>query len=217
MGLTARKLQEIERTYPEGLSSKQILEVLNDVGEPLTEATLRKYVQLGLLPRSRRVGQKGKHRGSRGIYPVEVIRRVDEIRRAMDQGETLEELARAAQAVRAKLALVRVSMEEVLGAAEADLSHRELDRRSKGPLKSELTDLKRNAKAWLKSLERWSGDLDRASQKTPAPKSERASAAASTQSKAAAAKTKAKRAKAAPASARGRRTARRAKTVGSRS
>lgn len=165
MALTARKLQEIERTYPEGLSSKQILAVLNDVGEPLTEATLRKYVQLGLLPRSRRVGQKGKHRGSRGIYPVEVIRRVDEIRRAMDQGDTLEELARAAQAVRAKLALVRVSMEEVLDAAEADLSHRDLDRRSKGPLRTELSDLKRDAKTWLKSLERWSGDLDRASQK----------------------------------------------------
>ncbi len=165
MALSARKLQEIERTYPEGLSSKQILAVLDEVGEPLTEATLRKYVQLGLLPRSRRVGQKGKHRGSRGIYPVEVIRRVDEIRRAMDQGDTLEELARAAQAVRAKLALVRVSMEEVLGAAEADLGHRELDRRSKGPLRSELSDLKRDAKAWLKSLEKWSGELDRASVK----------------------------------------------------
>ncbi len=167
MALSARKLQEIERTYPEGLSSKQILAVLDEVGEPLTEATLRKYVQLGLLPRSRRVGQKGKHRGSRGIYPVEVIRRVDEIRRAMVQGDTLEELARAAQAVRAKLALVRVSMEEVLDAAEADLSHRELDRRSKGPLRTELSDLKRNAKAWLKSLEKWSGDLDRASHKAP--------------------------------------------------
>ena len=176
MALTARKLQEIERTYPEGLSSKQILAVLDEVGEPLTEATLRKYVQLGLLPRSRRVGQKGKHRGSRGIYPVEVIRRVDEIRRAMDQGDTLEELARAAQAVRAKLALVRVSMEEVLDAAEADLSHRELDRRSKGPLRSELAELKRDAKAWLKSLERWSGDLDRAGAKNSSAAPNRRSA-----------------------------------------
>ena len=32
-----------------------------------SEATLRKYVQLGLLPRSVRVGRKGKHQGSQGI------------------------------------------------------------------------------------------------------------------------------------------------------
>ena len=39
-------------------------------GEPLSEATFRKYVQLGLLPRSVRVGRKGKHRGSQGLYPA---------------------------------------------------------------------------------------------------------------------------------------------------
>ena len=207
MALTARKLQEIERTYPEGLSSKQILAVLDEVGEPLTEATLRKYVQLGLLPRSRRVGQKGKHRGSRGIYPVEVIRRVDEIRRAMDQGETLEELAKAAQAVRAKLALVRVSMEEVLGAAEADLGHRELDRGAKGPLRSELTDLKRDAKAWLKSLEKWSGELDRASQKpsrTATVRAARAPAARGRTSRAAGTKARTKAASKSKARSGGR-------------
>ncbi|MEM7679031.1 MAG: hypothetical protein AAF449_23895, partial [Myxococcota bacterium] len=94
-----------------------------------------------------------------------MIRRVDEIRRAMDQGDTLEELARAAQAVRAKLSLVRVSMEEVLEAAESDFAHRELDRKSKTPLRTELNGLKKEAKGWLKSLERWSGEVDKASQK----------------------------------------------------
>lgn len=167
MGLSARQLSDIEKAHPDGLSSKEIIQVLDEHGEPLSEATLRKYVQLGLLPRSRRVGQKGKNRGSRGIYPVEVIRRVDEIRRAMSQGETLEELARAAQAVRAKLSSVRVALDETLEAAETDLSGRQLDKKGRAALRSELTTLKRDAKDWMKSMERWVLDVDDA-QRTPA-------------------------------------------------
>src|SRR4051794_8815466 len=98
VALTQRELADIERAHAGGVSSKKILELFENHGERLTEATLRKYVQLGLLPRSKRVGEKGKHRGSRGIYPVEVIRRIDEIRRAMSDGETLESLARTTQA-----------------------------------------------------------------------------------------------------------------------
>ena len=45
-------------------------------GVRLSEATFRKYVQAGLLPRSKRVGRKGKHRGSQGLYPVEAVRRI---------------------------------------------------------------------------------------------------------------------------------------------
>lgn len=138
------------------------MRVLDENGEPLSEATLRKYVQLGLLPRSRRVGQKGKHRGSRGIYPVEVIRRVDEIRRAMENGETLEELAQAAQAVRARLAQARVIMEEAVAAANTDLSGRAFDRSTRSSLKSGLTALTKESKSWLRDFERWSASLDRA-------------------------------------------------------
>ena len=162
MALSARKLAEIERAHPDGLSSKEIIRVLGEQGESLTEATLRKYVQLGLLPRSRRVGQKGKHRGSRGIYPVEVIRRVDEIRRAMEQGETLEELARAAPAVRAKLSSSRVAMEEALEAAETDLTGRQIDKKARTSYRTELGSLRREAKSWLKALERWSSEVEKA-------------------------------------------------------
>jgi hypothetical protein len=164
VALTARDIQEIEKAHPEGLSSRQILEVLERHGEPLSEATLRKYVQLGLLPRSRRVGQKGKHRGSRGIYPVEVVRRVDEIRRAMSEGETLESLARNGLAFRAKLSTLRTAVEEALGAAEADLAAGEqaLERGQRGSLKSELGELRRDAKGWLRALERVAGELEQA-------------------------------------------------------
>ena len=47
----------------------QIVEAFTDAGVRLSEATFRKWVQLGLLPRSRRVGRKGKHQGSLGLYP----------------------------------------------------------------------------------------------------------------------------------------------------
>ena len=162
MALSAREITEIERNHPEGLSSKQILEVLDEHGERLSEATFRKYVQLGLLPRSRRVGQKGKHRGSLGIYPVEVIRRVDEIRRAMNKGQTLEDLAVHAQGTLARLTNLRVVMEEVLEAAEADLVARSLDRARRSALKTELTALKKQGKGLQKALERWSAELSEA-------------------------------------------------------
>lgn len=158
MGLLSRDIAAIEKRHPEGLSSKQIIEVMERLGEPLTEATLRKYVQLGLLPRSRRVGEKGKHRGSRGIYPVDVIRRVHEIRRAMDGGETLEELA-AAQAVRAKVSSARAAMEEALSAAEEDLANRTLEKKKKIASKARLVQLKKQARTLLRELERWSSDL----------------------------------------------------------
>jgi DNA-binding transcriptional MerR regulator len=161
VALSSRDLTEIERAHPDGLSSRQILDVFERHGERLSEATLRKYVQLGLLPRSRRVGQKGKHRGSRGIYPVEVVRRVDEIRRAMEDGHTLESLSRAAHAVRAKLSLVRVAVEEAVEAAEIDLKGRDLDRSDRARLRAEMTELRRDAKAWMRGLEKWTLELQR--------------------------------------------------------
>ena len=63
-------LSQLERTYAAGLTSVEILDVFASHDVSMSEATLRKYVQLGLLPRSVRVGRKGKHQGSQGVYPV---------------------------------------------------------------------------------------------------------------------------------------------------
>lgn len=71
---------------------QQIVDACAASGEKLTEATFRKYVQLGLLPRSVRVGKKGKHRGSQGLYPAGIVRQVQLIRRLMAQGFTIEEI-----------------------------------------------------------------------------------------------------------------------------
>ncbi|MGQ0504333.1 MAG: MerR family transcriptional regulator, partial [Myxococcaceae bacterium] len=67
------QIDRVERDFPNGVPSKVILEIFRPKGVRLSEATFRKYVQAGLLPRSRRVGQKGKHRGSQGLYPVESV------------------------------------------------------------------------------------------------------------------------------------------------
>src|SRR3712207_1701644 len=75
--LDEEEIAEIERAWPNGLTSRQIVDVFESRGIRFSEATLRKYVQLGLLPRSVRVGRKGKHRGSCGLYPANVVRRVN--------------------------------------------------------------------------------------------------------------------------------------------
>ncbi len=87
-------LTEVEQSHPEGMTTQQVLEVFASSGARLTEASFRKYVQLGLLPRSVRIGRKGKHRGSRGLYPATVVRQIERIRQLMAQGLTIEEIQR---------------------------------------------------------------------------------------------------------------------------
>jgi len=45
--LDERELLEIERAWPNGLTSRQIIDVFESRGIRFSEATLRKYVQLG--------------------------------------------------------------------------------------------------------------------------------------------------------------------------
>ena len=93
--LDEREIEEIERTSPDGLTSRQIVDVFETRGIRFSEATLRKYVQLGLLPRSVRIGRKGKHRGSCGVYPAHVIRRVNAVKGMMADNLTIEEIQRS--------------------------------------------------------------------------------------------------------------------------
>jgi DNA-binding transcriptional MerR regulator len=90
--LAEEELAEIERTWPAGLTSRQIVDLFETRGIRFSEATLRKYVQLGLLPRSIRVGRKGKHRGSCGLYPANVVRRVNLVKGMMAEDLTIEEI-----------------------------------------------------------------------------------------------------------------------------
>ena len=86
------ELDALEVTYAEGITAVQAVELFVSRGVRLSEASFRKYVQQGLLPRSRRVGRKGKHRGSMGMYPSKTVRRINEIKRLMGEGYTIEEI-----------------------------------------------------------------------------------------------------------------------------
>ncbi len=90
-GIDEQTLSRIEREHARGLTSAEILALFAESGVSLSEATLRKYVQLGLLPRSVRVGKKGKHQGSQGIYPVSVVRQIMRIKQMMAQRLTIEQ------------------------------------------------------------------------------------------------------------------------------
>ncbi len=93
-GIDDATLTKIEREHPAGLTSAEILDLFATHGVTLSEATLRKYVQLGLLPRSVRVGKKGKHQGSQGIYPVGVVRQILRIKQMMAESYTIEQIQR---------------------------------------------------------------------------------------------------------------------------
>lgn len=87
-------LANLERQYASGLTSGELIDVCASHGIQLSEATLRKYVQLGLLPRSVRVGRKGKHKGSLGLYPARSIRQLVRVKEMMAKSYTIEEIRR---------------------------------------------------------------------------------------------------------------------------
>lgn len=107
-------LEKIESDYAHGLTSKEILAVFADLAVSMSEATLRKYVQLGLLPRSIRVGSKGKHQGSKGVYPVRVVRQILLIKAMMAQDLTIEQIQNEFLFLRGDLELLESTLGGIL-------------------------------------------------------------------------------------------------------
>lgn len=126
-GWSEEDLATIERAHPRGMTVQEIVEVFAGRGEKLTEATFRKYVQLGLLPRSVRVARKGKRRGSQGLYPATVIRQIDEIRRLMGQGYTMEEIQREFLFIRGDIEELTRQLDRIYAAVETVLAERRRD------------------------------------------------------------------------------------------
>ena len=90
--LREEELRAIETAYPDGLTAVQLIDAFTSRGIKFSEASFRKYVQQGLLPRSKRVGRKGKHKGSLGVYPAKTVRRINDVKRLMHDGYTIEEI-----------------------------------------------------------------------------------------------------------------------------
>lgn len=118
-------LASVERAHPKGMTVQEIVEAFTSRGGRLTEATFRKYVQLGLLPRSVRVARQGKRRGSQGLYPSSVVRQIDEIRRLMAQGYTMLEIQREFLFIRGDIEEVGRQLERIDAAVRTVLASRE--------------------------------------------------------------------------------------------
>lgn len=120
-------LAAVERAHPRGITVQEIVDAFGARGEKLTEATFRKYVQLGLLPRSVRVARKGKRRGSQGLYPASVVRQIDEIRRLMSQGYTMDEIQREFLFIRGDIEELTQKLDRIYAAVDGVLGERKGD------------------------------------------------------------------------------------------
>jgi DNA-binding transcriptional MerR regulator len=148
------EFDRLEEAHPQGLSAGQIVDFFAPRGVKLAQATFRKYVQLGLLPRSRRVGEKGKHRGSHGLYPASAVRRIHLIKSLMDEGLTLEEIRRSFVYFRGQLDGVERSIDELLSALDKSLSERQdVKPLRKKELEKLLHDARRQSDGFVKEIE----------------------------------------------------------------
>ena len=126
--LDSSTLSRLENEHEAGLTSVEILAVLEQHGVKFSEATLRTYVQLGLLPRRVRVGRKGKHQGSTGMYPVTVLRQILRIREMMADDLTIEQIQKEFLFVRGDIE----ELERVLGHIFENLEHTAKERAKDG-------------------------------------------------------------------------------------
>lgn len=153
--LTAADLERIERERARGVTSREVVKVFQARGARVSAATLRKYVQAGLLPRSRRIGRKGKHTGSTGLYPVAVVRRIDLIKRMLADGLTLEDVRQSFVAVKHRLEEVQGGW----GAIVAELEARAKAHPRRREVERELGRAEREMRSALRRIEKVGGRI----------------------------------------------------------
>jgi hypothetical protein len=151
--LADRDLRQIEREHPDGLTSVQIVDIFTQRGIRFSEATFRKYVQLGLLPRSRRVGRKGKHQGSLGLYPATTVRRINAIKRLMAENYTIEAIQQQFLRFRDEIEALERGIGTVLGGFEDAIRAPHFDTQAKKDLKREIGEARKTADDLLRRME----------------------------------------------------------------
>lgn len=157
---SADEFDALEEQYAAGISAGQIVDFFVPRGVKLAQATFRKYVQLGLLPRSRRVGEKGKHRGSHGLYPAAAVRRIHLIKSLMDEGMTLEDIRRSFIFFRGQLDGVERSLDELFVALDKSLAERpEVKPSRRRELEKLLEQGRLKASQFVKDMERTVSEL----------------------------------------------------------
>ncbi len=143
----------IETENPGGLSSGDVVEIFSRKGARFSEATFRKYVQLGLLPRSRRVGSKGKHKGSRGVYPAGVVRQINEIKMMMSLDYTIEDIRRHFVFVGGEIEELRTLLARVVERLEGSLSEDETGAFATTDMNRQITGVRESAETLVAMLE----------------------------------------------------------------
>jgi DNA-binding transcriptional MerR regulator len=152
--LNPEELERIERDFAAGLPAREILEIFRPRGVQLSEATFRKYVQVGLLPRCRRVGRKGKHQGSRGLYPVESVRRINAIKKMMAEGHTLEDIKRSFLFHKNHIDQLERALSEVFEGFQDQLKERAFGSEHRRTLEEELASLRLRARELVRDVAR---------------------------------------------------------------
>lgn len=166
--LGERDLVQIEKAHPQGLTSAQIIAIFQARGARLSEATFRKYVQLGLLPRCKRVGTKGKHRGSHGIYPCSTVRRINTIKSLMRRSYTIEEIQRNFSNYKREIEEIERALDSLFKGFEREIGGPRFDRSQRRSLDKELSAVRRSASDLVRRIEQiehqvaWAGEPARA-------------------------------------------------------
>lgn len=153
MLLEPGEIERIEREHAGGLSARAIVEIFKPRGVKLSEATFRKYVQVGLLPRSRRIGRKGKHRGSQGLYPVGAVRRINVIKKMMAEGLTIEDIRRSFVYFRNEIEELERVLQRILVDYQKELGARSLSRETRKELERDLEEARGEAKRMIRQIE----------------------------------------------------------------
>lgn len=93
MLFTDQEIKDLTLKYKNGLTMNQLAELFTDNGERMSVHTVKKYVQHGFIPNCKRVGSKGKHKGSYGIFPASAIERINTIKKVTSGcSDSLEDL-----------------------------------------------------------------------------------------------------------------------------
>jgi DNA-binding transcriptional MerR regulator len=151
--LSGDEMDRLERERSGGITSGEVVRLFEARGARLSASTFRKYVQLGLLPRSRRVGRKGKHAGSTGLYPVAVVRRIALLKRMMAEGYTVDDIRGSFVTLRNRLEDVEQGLAEVV----ASIAIKARAHPRKRQFEAELGRAEREVRAAFRRLERVGG------------------------------------------------------------
>jgi DNA-binding transcriptional MerR regulator len=151
--LSDDEMVRLERERSGGITSGEVVRLFEARGARLSASTFRKYVQLGLLPRSRRVGRKGKHAGSTGLYPVAVVRRIALIKRMMAEGYTVDDIRGSFVTLRNRLEDVEQGLAELV----ASIAVKARTHPRKRQFEAELGRAEREARAVFRRLEKVGG------------------------------------------------------------